>query len=75
MDEQSLAKVWSEAPEIDRKAILAGIRGHIRHSTERRESYKKEHPEDSQDPKILGALDSRQKTAEVALMILGETIE
>ncbi len=72
-EERDFNKLWSEAPEMDRKAILATLRAHVRNSTERRQSYKTEHV-DNEDPLILEAFDSRQNTAEIALQILGEAV-
>ncbi len=72
-NERNLSKQWSEAPAVDRKAIIGSLKAHVRQATERREAYVKEH-EDNADDVILQAFDARQNTAEIAMQILGEDI-
>ncbi len=66
---EDLLKAWAKAPEMDRKAILGTLRGHVRQATERTEKYKKDF--DNLDPKVVAAHEARKTTAELALQILG----
>jgi hypothetical protein len=71
MTTEELLKAFHESPEVDKKAVLGSIRANIRYVTDRKASYAKDHP-DAQDPKIIEALDDREKTANLVLDLLQE---
>lgn len=73
-EERDLSKEWSSVDDGDRNAILGSIRGHIRHSADRKKALERQFPEGVSEA-LLKAFVDRTRAAEIALAILGEEAE